>query len=244
MVYNFNGVKVNFKVFEARGDEANKTPLLLLHGWGCDSRIFENFISLIPNRKIIVLDFPPFGESNVEPNGWNVFTYANMVLGLCQHLNIKKVDVLGHSFGGRVAIILTSLRSDFINKCILVDSAGLKPRHGLKYYAKLYYYKLARYFGFMFSRAGSADYQALSYEMKKVFVSIVNQHLDDYLPLIKKKTLIIFGENDKETPVYMAHRLHKNVENSRLEIIKGGGHFCFLDNLLTFYRLVDEFLEE
>ena len=95
----------------------------------------------------------------------------------------------------------------------------------------------------MFNNAGSQDYQALSSEMKKVFVSIVNQHLDEYLPLIKQKTLIIFGEKDNETPIYMARKLHKNISNSKLEIIKGAGHFCFLDNLMTFYRIIDKFLE-
>lgn len=244
MVYNFNGVKVDYKIIESKDCEKTSCPLLLLHGWGCDSSIFDNFISLFPNRKILVLDFPPFGKSQVEPTDWNVFTYANMVLALCQHCNIKKVDVLGHSFGGRIAIILSSLRSDFVRKCILVDSAGLKPKRKLKYYFKLYGYKLAKYFGFMFNNVGSQDYRDLSSDMKKVFSQVVNQHLDEYLPLIKQKTLIIYGEKDKETPIYMAKRLHKNIANSRLEIIKDAGHFCFIDNLMTVYRFVDEFLED
>ena len=246
MVYNYKDVKIFYKVIGDSGNlnsQQSSPPTLLLHGWGCDGSIFDSLISLMPQKNFIVIDFPPFGKSNVEPKDWNVFTYANMVISLCEHMGISKVDVLGHSFGGRVAIILSALRPNFVGKCILIDSAGLKPKRGIKYYCKLYFYKFAKRLGFMFNNAGSSDYKALSNEMKKVFVSIVNQNLDDYLPLIKKQTLIIFGENDKETPVYMAKKLHKNIIGSRLEIIKGAGHFCFLDNLMTVYRLVDEFLE-
>ncbi len=240
MVFNFCGVKVFYRI----QNNGTGPYTLLLHGWGVSGSIFDKFVDLMPERNFIILDFPPFGKSNIEPKDWNIFTYANMVISLCEHLKIDQVNVLGHSFGGRVAIILASLRPSLIEKCILVSSAGLKPKRTLKYHFKLYSYKLLRYFGFMINNAGSDDYKELSNDMKKVFVNVVSEHLDGYLPLIKQKTLIIYGEKDKETPVYMAKRLHKHIKNSRLEIIPEAGHFCFIDNLMTFYRLVDKFLEE
>ncbi len=243
MVFNYNGVKIFYKVIESEKQRADLPPLLLLHGWGADSSIFESLVELLDNRKLILLDFPPFGESKVEPVDWNAFTYANMTFSLCQQLGISKVDILGHSFGGRIAIILSALQSSFVNKLILIDSAGLKPRRGLKYHFKVKFYKLAKRFGFIFQNSGSNDYKQLSVNMKKVFVEVVNLSLDDYLPLIKQKTLILFGEQDKETPIYMAKKLNKKISNSKLIIIKGGGHFCFLDNLMTTYRYIDEFLE-
>ena len=243
MVFNYNGVKINYKIVEADKEGNTKECVLLLHGWGCDANVFTSFVSLMPNKRFLLLDFPPFGKSNIEPVNWNIFTYANMVESLCKYCGIEKVDVIGHSFGGRVAIILSALRPYLINKCILVDSAGLKPKRSFKYYYKLISYKIAKKIGFVLSDAGSQDYKELSCEMKQVFKNIVNQYLDDYLPLIKKKTLIIYGKNDKETPIYMAKRLHKKIYGSKLEIIDDAGHFCFLDNLLTFYRLVDKFLE-
>ena len=78
--------------------------------------------------------------------------------------------------------------------------------------------------------------------MQKSFIKIVNEHLDYTLPKIKNQTLIVFGSEDKETPLYMAKKLHKNIKNSKLVIIKGAGHFCFIDNPNKFNLEVREFL--
>ena len=240
MFYKFNDVKVAYRFV---GNEKANFTTILLHGWGCSGDIFDNLVSLMPEKRFLIVDFPPFGQSDIEPKGWNIFTYANMITSLVHHCGLTHVNVCGHSFGGRVAILLASLNPQMVDRLVLLDSAGLKPRRKIGYYFKLYYYKIAKSMGFMFSNAGSDDYKALSDDMKRVFVAVVNEYLDDYLPLIRQKTLIIFGEKDSQTPIYMAKRLHKNIKNSRLEILKGAGHFCFVDNLMTCYRLVDEFLE-
>ena len=78
--------------------------------------------------------------------------------------------------------------------------------------------------------------------MKESFCKIVNEHLDGVLPYVKNRTLIVFGENDKETPLYMAERLHKGIENSELVVIKNAAHFCFIDKPLKFNGEVKEFL--
>lgn len=241
MILKFNGVKVNYYFV---GNQKAESVTLMLHGWGCDGHIFDNLLSLMPDKRFLVVDFPPFGKSTNEPKGWNIFTYSNMIISLLQNLKLKSVNMCGHSFGGRIAIILCALRPELVKKCILIDSAGLKPRRKLSYYFRLYSYKFAKSLGFIMPNVGSSDYKKLSSDMKNVFVAIVNQNLDEYLPLIKQKTLIIFGENDKETPIFMAKRLNKNIQNSRLEIIDNAGHFAFVDNLMTCYRLIDSFLEE
>jgi pimeloyl-ACP methyl ester carboxylesterase len=78
--------------------------------------------------------------------------------------------------------------------------------------------------------------------MKNSFVKIVNEHLDYTLNGIKNKTLIVFGENDKETPLYMADRLYKGIKGSKKIIIKNAGHFSFIDKPLRFNTEVREFL--
>ena len=78
--------------------------------------------------------------------------------------------------------------------------------------------------------------------MQKSFIKIVNEHLDDRLCLIKNPTLIIHGEEDLETPLYMAKRLNRKIEGSKLTVVKGCGHFVFLDQPVTFNFIVKEFL--
>lgn len=239
MVFYYNNVAVHYQWH----GEVSQCPCLCLHGWGCSGEIFEGFINQFSNKSFITVDFPPFGDSQTDISEWNIFTYASMLMSLCEHLHIHQCDILGHSFGGRVAILLGALKKAMVRSLILVDAAGLKPKRSISYYYRLYRYKLLRYFGFYVSDAGSKDYRALSPQMQKVFVSVVNQHLDEYCPQISAKTCIIFGQNDQDTPIYMAKKLHKYIRNSELIILKDAGHFSFLDSPLTFYQQVERFWE-
>lgn len=239
MVFVYQGVKVNFKLV----GEGKKTTLLL-HGWGCDGEIFSPLINHFENRRFVVLDFPPFGLSDPVNGEWNIYTYASMVMSLCQHLKLQKFDILAHSFGGRVAILIASLVPEQVENLVLVGSAGLRPKPSLKRFIKIREYKIKKRLGFNVERYGSADYKKLDDETKKVFVSIVSENLKNYCPRICAKTLIVFGERDKDTPVYMAKKLHKLIKNSSLVILKDAGHFAFLDAPLSFIRAVDKFWEE
>lgn len=237
MFFNYSGTKVHYK---CSGKREGKV-LVLLHGWGCDIDAFKVVGSLKKDYKVVELSFPPFGKSD-EPEGWNIFSYANMVISLCEHLNIEKACFLGHSFGGRVAILISVIQPQLVEKLVLVDSAGMKPRRKISYYIKTATYKVKKKLGLKIENLGSKDYVVLSPNMKRVFTSIVSTHLEEYASMIKQKTLIIFGEADKETPLYMARRLNKLIKNSTLVVMKNCGHFCYLEKPYEFNKLVTEFL--
>lgn len=240
MVYLYNDKKVYYRFCNRK----SQRPIVLLHGWGCDSSIFSDLIEREKDRSFLVIDFPPFGKSDKTIEDWNIFTYVGMLMSLCDHLRIDKCDVLGHSFGGRIAIILSAVKRSLVHSCILVDSAGLKPRRNLKYHIKVYRYKLRKALGKSTFNMGSKDYLALSPGMRKTFVSIVNTYLDEYCKKMSVKTLLIWGEKDNDTPLYMAKRMKKYIKNSSLKVINGAGHFCFIDRPLEFYKIVNAFWEE
>jgi pimeloyl-ACP methyl ester carboxylesterase len=88
----------------------------------------------------------------------------------------------------------------------------------------------------------SLDYQKLSPVMRESFKLIVNEYLESLLPFIKTPTLLIYGDKDKETPLYMGERYKQLLSNARLKVFKGAGHFCFIDSPLKFNMEVREFL--
>ncbi len=237
MVYNYNGTKVYYHI---AGDLSTR-PIVLLHGWGRDSSDFDRLIEDSPGRYFVTVDFPPFGKSG-EIEGWNLYTYAGMLLSLCEHLNISNADFIGHSFGGRIVLLICALKRSLVHKCILVDSAGMKPRRSIGFKIKLMKYKFYRRMGWKAS-GGSSDYLKLSPPMKETFKSIVSTPLEPYARRITNKTLIIWGEDDKETPLYMAKRLNKLIKHSKLVVISGG-HFSFLDSPLVFQSEIYKFLKE
>lgn len=238
MLYNYVGTQVHYRFSKKKEGEV----LLLLHGWQGNIKSFDCLKELKSKFRVLELDFPPFGKSD-EPNGWNVFSYANMVISLCEHLKLTKCHILGHSFGGRIGILISAIKSSVeVDKLVLVDSAGLKPKRNLSYHLKNATYRMKKSLGLDVSNYGSPDYKLLSPNMKKTFSSIVSTHLEEYAKLIKQNTLIIVGENDTETPVYMAKRLNKLIKNSSLYIMKDTTHFCYLEKPYEFKKLVLNFL--
>lgn len=238
MIYSYNGVKIfyNLKIGKGR-------PLIFLHGWGRSGSDFDKIATFFNDRTILTIDFPPFGKSQKTIEGWNIFTYVSMLMSLLDEQKIENADFIGHSFGGRILIILSAVKRSLVHSAVLVDSAGIKPRRSIAYKTKLLNYKLLKKMGFEQKSKGSADYQALSAEMKETFKSIVNTHLEEYAKRITSKTLIVWGKNDCETPLYMAKKLHKLIKNSQLEIIDNSGHFSFLDSPLQFFSIVNAFLK-
>ncbi|MBR1890321.1 MAG: alpha/beta hydrolase [Clostridia bacterium] len=240
MVFEYRNVKIFYRFVDRHKVVTN----IFLHGWGADSTSFLFCEESLQNENSLYVDFPPFGKSGCVPIGWTIFTYANMVISLCEHLKITKFNLIGHSFGGRVAILVATLCKTGTEKLVLIDSAGVKPRRGPKYHLKVWTYKIRKKLGLDVSKYGSSDYRNLSDEMKPVFNNIVSTHLDEFLPLVKAQTLIIFGEKDKTTPLYMAKKLHKKIKQSELVIIKDAGHFCFAERHLEVLAIIRHFIGE
>jgi len=191
----------------------------------------------------LTIDFPPFGKSKFNHERFSVFSYVNIVIGLCEHLGISSADFLGHSFGGRICILLSAIKPSLVHKCIYVDSAGMKPKRRIGYHYKVFKYKLCKKLG-KNAQGGSRDYRALSPEMRSLFNNIVNTHLEAFAKEIVCPSLIVWGEEDKETPLYMAKRLNRLISDSELVVLKNAGHFSFLDCPLAFSSIVLNFLKE
>jgi pimeloyl-ACP methyl ester carboxylesterase len=216
----------NVKVFYKRENKGGKT-VLLMHGFGASSKTVDCLFYFLKNRgyDVISIDFPGFGQSD-EPFGWSIYDYANCIAEFIQALSLKNVIAVGHSFGGRVGIVLASANK--VDALILIDSAGIKPIRTPKYYIKVALYKAKKRLKLSTKKAGSEDYRSLSINMRATFVKVVNEHLDNLLSKITIPTLILWGKNDKDTPVYMAKKINKNIRNSVL-FIMNGGHYSYLD---------------
>lgn len=226
--------------------------IFFLHGWGADKNSFYWVKDYLDDYSLVFVDFPGFGESENPERPYYVSDYVQELYKLIVSMKVKNLILVGHSFGGRVAIKFAFFHQcEFENfKICLVDSAGIKPRRGLKYYYKIYRFKhfkrLAEKddkFKEKLKSFGSQDYKVLCDVMKKTFVNVVNEDLSSIAKFVKCKTLIVWGKDDLETKLYMAKKLNKLIKNSKLHIIKKAGHFSFLDNPSEFLILLDTFIK-
>ena len=119
-----------------------KNPaILFLHGWGGSINSFLGVGKILAGFGffVVIVDFVGFGESEKPSEPKTVYSYADDVRALIEELGLTNLSVVGHSFGGRIAIILASI--GLAKKLVLVDSAGVKPRRGLLYQIKIRRYK-------------------------------------------------------------------------------------------------------
>lgn len=231
-----DGVQCEYEMYRAQGD--TKTVVLFLHGWGGGLSSFAGAYKAVADWGVSCINF---AFPKKVPNGWGVYEYAACVRDFLLEQGIDKPIIVGHSFGGRVAIILAA--QGLAQKIMLVDSAGLKPKFSLKKKIRIarYHHRVKR--GKSLDGLGSTDYNKVDADMRGVFVRIVNTHLDRLLPYIKCETLIFWGKRDRDTPPYMARRLRRGIENSAL-IMTDGGHYSYLDSQYKFTLRLKNFVTE
>ncbi len=189
-------------------------------------------------------DLKGFGKNTGMEYPYSLDDYIKEVEEYKYKNGLISPNVIAHSFGGRIVIKSAAKNPNAYNKIVLTGAAGLKPKRTFNYYRKKIAFSLLKKFlpKEKLSRFYSKDYLALDNVMKQSFCKIVNEHLDDYIGDIKNPTLIVFGKNDRETPLYMAKKLNEKIKNSKLIIIENAGHFCFIDKPLKFNTEVREFL--
>lgn len=221
--------------------------LLFLHGFLSSKESFLRQISFFKRfYKVVAVDLSGFGENGDLDKVYSLQTYVEEVKKVIDFFGGKAI-IVGHSFGGRIALKTAIEYPEHVKALVLVDSAGLKPRRGFKYfYRKTGYFFMRKFLSrkVLEKKYFSPDYISLSPYMKRTFTLITNEFLDCKLSAIDAFTLIVWGKDDKETPLYMAKRLHKGIKNSKLYLIENAGHFPFIDKVDEFNFVVKEFLSE
>ncbi|OGE26268.1 hypothetical protein A3C26_03705 [Candidatus Daviesbacteria bacterium RIFCSPHIGHO2_02_FULL_39_12] len=213
--------------------------LILLHGWGHDVSSFWGLTDLLKGQFTIwLIDLPGFGRSELPKKAFDTKDYAQILSGFIKKNDIKNSIVLGHSFGGKVAIRLAGHYPKLINKLILIGSSGIKPDPSIK---RLLIYPLAKIIHFFvpdifnlktqirkkFYRRIESDYEDAGL-MKTSLIRTLNEDLTSDLSHIKAETLIIWGGEDRAVPLKYGKRMYQLIKNSNLVVLEEMGHYLHI----------------
>jgi len=232
--------------------------LVLLHGWGTDLSLYEGIIAhLSKSMRVIAPELPGFGETPEPPVSWNAGDYSSFVLKFLEALGVKRAVLLGHSNGGRIIIKTVGSGAPLeVPKIILIGSAGIVREKTPEEIRRIKRYKLGKKVlsslpaRIVFpnalekfkNRSGSADYRSATPVMRETLVKLVNEDMAHLLPNIKRPTLLVWGENDDSTPLADAKRMEKLLPDGGLVVVRGAGHYCYLEQPAFVYRVLDSFL--
>lgn len=201
---------------------------------------------------------PGSGESEEPNNSWNLNDYVSFITKFIKNQNIKELDLIGHSNGGRIIIkLMNSQKLDFkVNRIVLIGSAGIVHKKTLsqkfkiktfKYCKKILEFKpintiLPKSLSNFKNSFGSEDYRNASPVMKETLVKLINEDLKDFLPNINVPTLLIWGELDTATPISDGEIMEKLIPDVGLIRIKNCSHYVFLENSIYVNKIIYTFL--
>lgn len=239
------------------------SSVLLLHGWGCDHTLMEPVAeALKEDFRILMPDFPGHGKSQNPPEPWGVTEYAGITMKLMKALDFIPSAVIAHSFGCRVSATLAAEHPELFSKIVWTGAAGIRPPATSEKTARQKQYQFLKKYAKMIQRIpgmktpgdriqekliqkyGSRDYAALTPEMRKTFVKIVNEDLTPLYPRIRQSTLLLWGDEDKDTPLWMGEKMKELIPDAGLVILEGGDHFAYLKQIQRFNTIVKHFLTE
>lgn len=220
--------------------EGSGAAMILLHGWGQNRQMMQ-FISdhFKAHYQVLNLDLPGFGESDEPPFPWHLQDYAECILQCVKQLGLENPILVAHSFGARIALCYASQFP--VKKMVLTGAAGIRPHHSPLYYGKVGLYKLLKRWG-MADRLGSRDYQAADAVMRGVLVNSVNQDLQPLLRHISVPTLLVWGEKDSQTPLWMGKLMEKQMPQATLVVLKDDDHFAYFHQPQRFLAIMEYFL--
>lgn len=234
-----NGIRIRETIV---GDGA---PVLLAHGWGASIELLDPLASRLRRLgyQCHLFDLPGFGQSDEPPAPFTIFDYAAFCLAYLDHHQLSDVNYFGHSLGGRIGLILGSDHSGRLRKLALSNSAGIKTEAAAHTRLRLRAYKSLRRSldtvgaksaaaslrAIYNRRFGSEDYQNASPIMRQTLINIVNQDLLNQAQRVSVPTILIWGDEDQETPLWMGQKLEATIPDAALISHAGAGHYAYLD---------------
>lgn len=243
------GLKIHY------ASQGTGTPLLILAGWGTTIPLYQGLIDdLSDSNTVYCLEMPGCGSSEEPDRSLTSDDYAKLVKEFINKQGIKELNFFGHSNGGRTVIkILTSGALDFkVNKVILTGCAGLVQKKSLGAELRTKLFKTGKkLFGKLLpeleekikQHVGSDDYRAATPVMRQTLVNLVNEDLRDELPKIKQPCLLLWGENDDQTPLADGELMAELIPDAGLVVFPNSSHFAFLENRQRFKTIIETFLE-
>lgn len=215
------------------------STVLLLHGWGSAAERFRDVLMRLPEDigSVVAVDLPGFGGTDRPPDRWGIRDYAGWVEAAMQLFPHQHPILIGHSFGGSIAIVLAGSKPNAVRGLILVAAGHLTPRTPVK----LSVFRALAAFGkrllgdparisiarhaqrFLYRLAGAHDGLRAG-PMQPIFRRVIEERVNEDLPRITAPTIVIWGDRDQETPMRDAGEIVSKVSGAELRVLPGLGH--------------------
>lgn len=252
-------------------DYGSGDPVLLIHGSGPGVSSWANWSRVMPKlsarRRVLAIDMLGFGYTERPANPqFSMDIWAKQAVDFLDAMELKKVDVVGNSFGGALALALAINYPEKIRKVVLMGSMGvnfpitrgLDTVWGYAPSADNMYELLSL---FVYNKAlATKELAQIRYEasiqpgfqesFSAMFPAPRQQSVEamakyqDKISSIDKPVLVIHGRDDQVIPIEASHKIFSLLDDAQLHIFGHCGHWTQIEHTDKFVSLVDNFLAE
>lgn len=236
-------------------------PIVILHGWNLSGSHFEKTAQNFRKEKFIVFnpDLPGFGKSKILSRPYDLSDYALFVRNFLKEKNINKCILIGHSFGGRIALKLAAEDNKLFHALVLTGVPGFISTPKVKIIFFIILSKLGKIlfkippFSFftgtarwlLYKVARADDYYHAQGSMRQTFKNVIREDLTSYMKKITIPTILIWGADDLVTPLWIAEKMKKTLpKKTKLVKILSEKHMLASDNPKIFVSNVVRFLKK
>lgn len=239
----------------------NNQTLVILPGWGGSTKTWQKFIDQATPlfTRVVCIDLPGFGDCPSPTTVWGVEDYAEFVQKKIKLLVPQgSVVLLGHSFGGQVAVSLVAQSPSICQSLILSGAAVYRPKRTIK---RTIFFLLAQFGKILFTlpllrrlqgvakkilyrAADSPDYLQTSAIQREIFQKVTRQDVSDKLSQISVPTLVVWGEKDSYVPLRFGKKIAKNIRNAKFAVINQARHGLHLTHPKILCQHIEVFIKQ
>jgi pimeloyl-ACP methyl ester carboxylesterase len=233
-----------------------KHPIVILHGWGLSAKTFFPLVSELRKNhfQVFAPDFPGFDAEHIPNRPLTLADYADYLQAYLQKHNIACPIIIGHSFGGRVALKYQEHHE--ISGLILTGTPGVTPIPRKKLMLFIAVAKIGGLFMsipilrsaknkvrlWYYYTVGARDFYRAEGVMRETFKNVVKEPLVSCMKAIQVPTLLVWGQNDIIVPLRVAYKMKEIIPKADLKIIPGFGHDVPFVNAKKFVTTIYDFL--
>lgn len=240
---------------------SERSTLVILPGWGGTKETWEPFMERARQQyDVHCVELPCFGDEPCPHEIWGVEQYADFVADKIKKLRITnyelRVTLLGHSFGGAVAVQLAADHPELVSKLILSGPAVIRPKFAFK---RKVFGAVARIGNVVFSipplslfknvarrvlykAADSPDYLNTSGIQREIYKKIIRQDLRHLFSRVQTPTLIVAGTKDTYVPSSYSAKVAQLIPKAELRSIEGGKHGLHIQDPRGLFEIINTYV--
>lgn len=255
--YNKQNIVINDVLFSYI-ECGNGEPCLCLHGSRDRKDFFDGIMKIMSDKyHLIAIDFRGHGDTEKTYEGYNFPQFVNDIAIFLQNKEIKQINLIGHSLGGIISLLLAYKYPNMVKKIVLIGSVisfsaqFKRPQANERISQKDIEETNKNAFPYFFipeykdiAKQVLDNWSKIPPHVHENLIRMGHFDLNSVVSSIRHKILLIYGDEDKISSKEARFEMLSKLKNSTINSINNAGHFVFMEKPIEVSKLILKFFSD